>query len=186
MRIFTAFPIPTGVKKELVKTQTEIGRLNSSIPIKWTEEWNMHVTLDFLGELEETQVEKIKEILNNIVPRHKSFNYWLDHLGGFPNAQRPNVLVAKVGEDQAQSVRLHAEIYTTLKEKGLISETRLWQPHITLGRIKNEPIDIKGLDKIKLEKTSWPVTEIVLMKSELLPRGPVYTILGKYLLNSGN
>lgn len=164
-----------------MRVQSELVNLNSETIIKWTEPQNFHVTAEFLGELNEADAVEVKKILKKVVSNHQPFKYRLDRADAFPDLRRPSVLMVRVTENGKESLNLRQEIHDELKKMNLIEDNKLWQPHITLGRVKNEQAGIFGLDK-KLNPVEWEVGEIQLIESVMTPRGSKYTILEKYSL----
>lgn len=184
MRLFIAFPVGEEAKAEIVKIQEGIKKLNPRTHVTWSREENMHVTLAFLGEVEDARLEDLKNILRRTLTGKKSFNYWLQELDGFPSPNHPHILVVRAEEEKRESVLLREEIAMALKSNGFLNEDEhAWQPHVTLGRVKKEWRDPVGLYTIKTEKKTWKVEEVILFKSELHPQAPVYTALEKFKLN---
>ncbi|MFA5062053.1 MAG: RNA 2',3'-cyclic phosphodiesterase [Patescibacteria group bacterium] len=185
MRAFIAFPLSDEAKQELVKTQAEINGQNLSAKIRWVEDKNMHVTVEFLGDVKEEQVEHIKNILNNICIQHKPFEYKLKKVNAFPNLEHPNVLVVDIGDDERNSsVNLYVELHNELAKIGLNLNNRKWYPHATLGRIKPDFSGKISLDNISVQETKWIVDEVLFIKSDLTPAGPVYEVIETFKLNS--
>lgn len=185
MRAFIAFPLSDEAKQELVKTQAEINGQNLSVRIRWVEEKNMHVTVEFLGDVKEEQVEHIKNILDKICIQHKPFEYQLNKVDAFPNLEHPNVLVVDIGDDEKNpSAGLYAELHKELAKIGLDLNNRKWYPHATLGRIKPDFSGKISLSNISVQSIKWIVNEVLFIKSDLTPAGPVYEVLKPCKLSS--
>ncbi|MFH0840533.1 MAG: RNA 2',3'-cyclic phosphodiesterase [bacterium] len=181
MRCFIAFPISEEIKKELITLQHEINEQNPNLPIKWVEPENMHVTVEFLGDLELDQVEKVKTILTQAIPEHHAFEYNLEKLTAFPDLNNPRVIVIKVKSSKQQGHLLHQAVWQQLNIQHLIKNKQPWKAHLTIGRLKGEgQLD---LENIKLSNITWLVNQVNFYSSELTPQGPVYSIIEKYYLN---
>jgi len=190
MRLFIAFPATAEVIKELMRVQAELINLNFGAVIKWTEPQNFHVTAEFLGELNEADAGEVKKILKKIVSKYQSFKYQLDKIDAFPDLRCPSVLMVRVIEEEWESLNLRQEIHDELKKLNLIGDDKPWQPHITLGRVKNEQAGISGLDR-KLNparptglsgRVEWEVGEVQLISSVLTAHGSEYEVLERYTL----
>jgi 2'-5' RNA ligase len=183
-RVFIALPTSAKIKEEALSIQEEIKKLNKNAPVKWVDKDGMHITIEFLGDLEYHQIEKVKEILKNIVHRYPIFNYRLSFLDVFPYISNPKVLVVKVKDEERVGHSLYSAIHGSLKENGLESSNRPYSPHLTLGRVKArwKP---DGFKKIEVPKISWPVDRVILYKSELTPAGSIYTPLEEFKLEKG-
>ncbi|TAN32972.1 RNA 2',3'-cyclic phosphodiesterase [Patescibacteria group bacterium] len=180
-RIFIALPVPEEAKNELELAQNEIKRLNERVPIKWTERQNMHITLAFLGDITDGQAEQVKKVLDEAAKR-PGFSIWLDSLDGFPDLNRPKVLVCAAAEEKRDCAKLHKDLEEKLFALGLEFEDHIWRPHITLGRVKREWNNPNGLAAMPIEKINWLADKIELIESELAPAGPVYNILQTFKL----
>lgn len=165
MRAFLAIEIPEEINKLFRDIQKKFQRLGK---IKFTKE-PYHLTLKFLGEINEEQVEKIKELFKEI--KFKPFELELTELGVFPNEN--NIRVIWVGVEGKVN-ELQQQIDSKLKlifEK----ETR-FHAHITLGRVRfiEDKNKIKEILKTKIPNLKFEVKEFKLIKSELTPEGPKY------------
>lgn len=172
MRLFIAITISEDVKNYLVDIQkTFLGTGNFNFVN------DFHLTLKFLGDVDEAEIENLDNLLNEI--KYNKFELSLNRLGAFPNINDARVLwIDVIGDVQG----LWKLIENKLK-KDFGSENR-FKEHITLARIKQ--IDNKELFFKKLEidtkKIKFNVVDFRLIKSELKINGPVYTDMKVYLL----
>jgi RNA 2',3'-cyclic 3'-phosphodiesterase len=181
-RVFIAFTVSEKVRLELEKVQRDFMSLNKKAHVTWANPKKMHVTVQFLGDLIEDRIEQVKQVLEKVVPKHKKFSYWLDHLDSFPNKSNPNVIVVKVGDEHREGYLLQQEIVDELKKVGIISEDKPWKPHVTIGRNKRHD-NIVGFSKIQVKKQVWKIDELQLVESELNSHGPEYEIKETYKLS---
>ena len=137
---------------------------------------NLHLTLRFLGDTPEGEVEKIANALSPIASTDR-FEIRFSGLGAFPNEKKSRVIW--VGLDQGvQALKtLTEQVDTCLQGVGIAPEERPYVPHMTLARMKNR--SEKGSRPMKLvsprEGCSSLVQEVVLYQSDLGPEGPTYT-----------
>ena len=153
--------------------------------VRWVRAENLHVTLRFLGNIDQDQIDRLQPAVATRVARFPPFDLSVGQAGLFPRGKRPRVVAAAL-EPEQPLVRLAATVEEAVRAVGLPGEDRVFRAHLTLGRIKrNAPKSLTGLieriDQANTErKTPAPsnrVTRLVLFRSDLKPDGPVYTEL---------
>jgi 2'-5' RNA ligase len=157
--------------------------------VRWSRPDQMHLTLKFLGEIQESVAGTVSEALKALAAGSSPFQAELKGLGGFPNLKRPNVLWAGVTDGAAELVALAEQVEREMESLGFKREGRPFRPHLTLGRVKlNKDL---GAVCAQMEKDAgrsfgvFPVGEMVLFKSVLSPSGADYTALGRFKLGAG-
>lgn len=177
MRTFIAIFLP----KEILDYLYEIeNKLKKELPgkINWVAKKNLHFTLKFLGNIDEKNINSIKERLKRI--RFSSFKINLDKIGVFPNEEF--IRVIWIGLKSKELLDLQKLIDYELLD--LFSKDQNFASHLTLGRVKN----IQDKDKFKknlyinIEDKEFEVNELCLVKSELHKEGPSYEILERFKL----
>jgi 2'-5' RNA ligase len=166
--------------------------LNQVIPldcakIRWVREKSIHLTLVFLGEVFDNQLDRTKAVLAEVSKRHHQFSMALTGCGTFPNERRPRILWVGVSPEAKEPItKLVHDLMDNLDFLKL-EEKKRFTPHITFGRIKsvhNLNELQRGIHALSLNTDSFSVKEITLFKSELKPGGAEYTALAKYPLQS--
>ncbi|HID94294.1 MAG TPA: RNA 2',3'-cyclic phosphodiesterase [bacterium (Candidatus Stahlbacteria)] len=184
MRTFVAIKIPKEIRDELTKLEDDLreGVLREA-PIKWVEPQNIHLTLKFIGEVDEKKLEAIKTGLKRVLREFSPFRVSFSGVGGFPNLRRPKVIWVGVEEGKQTVISLATKIEDELERYGIPKEKREKSPHITIGRVKRPIVlDSKIEEELKFYAESFKVAEIFLIKSELTPKGPIYTDIASYHL----
>lgn len=175
MRCFLAVDIPEHVKKNLWQVIQNIKKELTGI--KWVEPHNLHITIKFLGELEDEKVLSLLEILEKRLSHSGTFTLKLKSFGFFPDIRRPRVFWVGV-EDRGENLKkLWKEIENIVPKFGVSRDNRSFTPHLTLARIKR-PVKIKksSLEELKeFESSSFNVDTLVFYKSVLTSEGPIYT-----------
>lgn len=185
-RIFIAFRVRTeDVVNELKSVQKKLVNLNGKAHITWTKSKAFHVTLEFLGEIEEAELEKVKEITLDIANKYHKFKFWLDRLDAFPNQTQAKIITIRVEDEGLLSENLRKDLVYKLKESGIIKDIKPWKAHITLGRNRGEH-RVLGFDTISFEKKIFEVETIEIIKSDLKFGGSKYTTLESYELNKND
>ncbi len=176
MRCFIAVELPGETRAELQEMAGQLRR--AGIRASWVRPENLHLTLRFLGEIDEDQVQAAGERLERDSRGRSPFVLALDGAGAFPNPRRASVIWAGVGplvgglsEIQALTERVAAGI-------GLKPENRPFRPHLTLARVRR-PAEAGELGRAlaalaDFRGKPFTVTGVTLFSSTLTPRGAVY------------
>lgn len=183
MRSFIAIELPDEVKFTLDGIQQSLKK--SGADIRWVKTDNIHLTLKFLGDIEEKSVTAIIHALKGACKNHKIFRVEILGIGTFPAKRSPRVLWAGIN-GTGELVKLQAEIDDAMASQGFDPEKRAFSPHLTIGRFRSS----RGRDSL-LEKTEmikhesfglFDVRSIYLIKSDLKPSGAVYSRLAEFPL----
>ena len=154
--------------------------------VKWVEPENMHLTLKFLGNTSSEQVEKIKEYFENDIKQNSGFSFNLTGLGFFKSGGQPRVIYSGI-VDYQELKNLYDQIENNMFQVGFEKDSRKFNPHLTLGRIKslkNKRLLFDLVEKFRNEKIQMvEVKEVILYQSILKPEGPTYKPLKKVRLN---
>jgi len=164
--------------KKLIEFENEIKKTGADL--KLVDPENIHITLKFLGDTEETLISEIEKIMNNAVKETKPFNIQLKGTGVFPNQNY--IKVVWVGIEHGDPIASIAnEIDEKLSKLGFKKEERAFSPHLTIARVKTSRNKDKLLQTIEkyrdVEFSDIKVDLIKLKKSDLTPKGPIYTTI---------
>ena len=187
MRLFVAVAVPADAADEL---DGAVAPLRQSWPaLRWTGRDAWHVTLAFLGEVNETVSTRLEPRLERAAARHPCLAVSLGGAGAFPGAGRARVLWTGVQGEPRGLAALAASVGAGARRAGAppAEEGRRFQPHLTLARCR-EPVDARPLvDSLSgYAGTPWTAGEIYLIRSHL-PGGrphdrPRYETLGRWPL----
>ena len=173
MRAFVAVEISDeGILKKIQTFQNNI-----KINAKPTKINQIHFTLKFLGEINQTKCKNVKDILNEI--SFSKFQISLKNVGVFPNLKNPRVIwIGTEKEGAEQLTSLANEIGMKLTTIGFEKDKK-FKPHLTVFRVKKKINDISSImkDVETTEFGSETITKIKLKKSVLSPKGPEYSDL---------
>lgn len=173
MRLFIAVEIPPEIRKKLASLCGKIG--DEAAKIKWVEEENIHMTLKFLGEVDEGKAEGIKETLASV--KMAPVSCAVKGFGTFPNDNYIKVIWAGVVPEEP-FIKLHEQVDKALEPIGFSGDKK-FSPHITIGRVRFVGDKEKLRESIrKLEDADaggdFMTKGFVLKKSTLTEKGPVY------------
>ncbi|MCS7099320.1 MAG: RNA 2',3'-cyclic phosphodiesterase [Sulfolobales archaeon] len=154
--------------------------------IKPVEDENIHLTLRFIGEVPEIHVPRIIECLN-VVRNFKKFSLSLRGVGAFPSVARPRVVWVGVREG-AEELRIVRNSFENCLKTLAEEDREEFVPHITVARIKGRYRHECLLTYIrKYELVDFgvsPVTQVKLKKSQLTPKGPIYSDVAVFRLKN--
>jgi len=183
IRSFIAIELPDEVKRELAQLIYELGKAKYPF-VKWVDMENTHLTLKFLGNIPQGQVAKIAEAMKQAVRGKSPFQLEISRLGAFPSINQPRVIWIGVGGETDSLLKLQREIDSRLVPLGFAPEKQPFVPHLTVGRVRENasPDDRKALGQLLASRVfdsqgHIAVDSIKLMRSQLTPEGPVYSLL---------
>jgi len=194
IRAFLAVNLSEPLRANLTTIHSELkqrfGReLSKNIRVSWVQPSSLHLTVKFLGDIDEQMVAPMQKAMENVLSSHRAIEIPLDRLGVFPRLQQPRVLwvgpfeLWEKSQDAARVVSLHRAVDECCSALNLAPDTRPLSPHLTLARIKEGGRDFgqmlarSGLLDKPVSAGLMVVDAIHLMKSELRPTGSVYTRL---------
>ncbi|GAB6151880.1 RNA 2',3'-cyclic phosphodiesterase [Desulfosporosinus burensis] len=171
MRLFIGVDLPTKIKQALLEFQSELRHLG--VNGSWKSQDSLHITLEFLGELDSTMIPVLTETLTKVASNYSSFELNLGGVGGFPSLKRPHTLWTALNGGLTELNRLRDDLHLELKKKGFELEERQFKPHITLvSRPKLDNIDLSVVHIKKLGE--FRVAEVVLFESRAIGGKRVY------------
>jgi 2'-5' RNA ligase len=166
VRLFVAVELPEPVRAHL---DSRTGPLRQSLRgWRWTPAAQWHLTLAFLGEVDEDRLPELARRMGLAARRHEPFDLRLEGFGAFSNARRARIVWAGVGGDRDALVRLADSVSAGARRAKIDLEERRYRPHLTLGR-RRAPVDLR--DQLSpgpaYESPPWRVQEIALVESHL-------------------
>jgi len=175
VRCFTNIELNEEQRANIVELITQLKPAGGKV--KWVEPENLHLTLNFFGEVLPSQVEQLKNEFEQALTSENGFQVSLKGVGAFPNFDYPRVFWVGVekGAEEARNIskKLSESITVGLKDK------KKFHPHITIGRVKFSELAL--INKLKeFESADFgesTVTKVNIKKSELTPQGAVYEII---------
>jgi RNA 2',3'-cyclic 3'-phosphodiesterase len=179
MRTFISIDIPEDIKEEIINIQKQLPKFKG----KETEKENLHLTLKFLGEVDERKIEEVKKRLREI--KMNNFETEIDSIGFFDNRESklyPQKLIIWLHMTNCEEIqkRIDNQLF------GLFEPEKRFMAHLTIARIKNikdKKKFIEKLNKIKISSLKFQVKNFELKKSILTEQGSIYETLERYNLN---
>lgn len=184
-RIFIAIKIPE--TEEVTQLLNTLRKSLSGERIKWVEPLNIHITLAFLGELNDERIDKTKQVAGGYLEGEERFKLDLRSVGIFSGSRGAKVIW--LGIDHSMCLEsFQGDLAILLAENNLYDNSRKFAPHITIGRVKGHvPLErVRTVTERFNNKYfgSVNVDEIILYESILKPAGPLYKPLEIFGLNA--
>lgn len=166
------------------------GRLRDAVgslaKVKWVQPHNIHLTMQFLGDVDTALIPKLSGGLSGAYLDVQPFEVTLAGVGCFPNPRKPRVVWAGIQHGTGELKTIHACTLRVTEPLGFERENRPFRVHVTLGRIRDprRSRDISGaLEKVgSVEVGKCQIDAVHLVASELRPSGPIYTTLDSFSL----
>lgn len=178
MRAFVAIdldPVLQASVRDLIR-KLEASRAE----VRWTRPGGYHLTLKFLGEIDDGAVARVKAALAEVARRHRPFTLKLEGTGAFPAGRVPKVLWIGAAGGPGLAA-LQADLESELEAAGFAREERAFTPHLTLGRVKGRD----RLDRVLADLDGhreavfggMTAGKVALFESRLRPEGAEYRIV---------
>lgn len=181
IRAFIAIDLSKDIQVCLELVSNQIKKRLEGVPVRWVPIENIHLTLKFLGNVSESNLEILQKMLSKVVGGHKVFEISAGGLGAFPKIHRPRVIwIGLEAPPELEAVQHAIEQETT--RLGYAREERPFSPHLTLARVSRNATsrDVHKISDVLIsEKVGFlgvtRVREVHLYRSDLKPSGAQYT-----------
>ncbi len=187
LRCFIAVEMPESIKKSIGDIIEILGKAEADV--KWVSAENLHITLKFLGQTDESLISPIKDSLHKKIAHYNPSYIKISGAGCFPDTKRPRVIWFGLNGSEFL-INLQRDIEQAMTQFGFGKEKRDFSPHLTIGRVKSQkriPAMIKILDEFRSHDFACvEINSIKLMKSELKPAGAEYYDLAEIPLGGRN
>lgn len=181
MRLFVAIDIPDALKLRIESELVE--RLRVIEGARWSRPEGRHLTLKFLGNVDDDRVDEVGAAIATASVRHAPFRVSFAEIGAFPNARRPRVLWVGLGEGAGETAAVAGDVERALEPLGFPSEGRPFRGHLTLARFP-KPRVIETLPSVDVPADGFEVDAVVLYRSQLHRKGARYTALRRFPLSA--
>lgn len=184
IRTFIALKLAADVIEQAAQIQSAISA--RGLRLRWVKPHNLHLTLKFLGDIRPEDVPGVGLALNRATEQTTSIALTTQGLGFFPGIRKPRVFWIGLGGQIDRLHCLHARIEDQLQSIGFARDKRGFKAHLTLARFR-ENIPEKELVQMiealgNFDPIAFTADHLIFYKSDLKPRGAVYTPLAEFLL----
>jgi 2'-5' RNA ligase len=181
IRSFIAIPLESEIRRAAVRLIERLRQPNDGI--KWVPTDNLHLTLKFLGDVDNTEIPAVCSVIRDVVGQFDPFELGFGGTGGFPEITRPRVLYAGVDDPSGSLTEIVTRLERDLAQLGFKREPRDYTPHLTLGRTKSGSRRASGevIERLKRDQTTqlgnMSVATIQMVASFLDKHGPTYQVM---------
>lgn len=176
-RIFIGIEISDEAKDKTLGFISDLRNEFPDLRVGWEKKEKLHLTLKFLGEIEENKLSELAAAVEETAGKIKSFSLQLEDAGVFPDVKVAKVLWIDLKDEQGNLIELNKTLEKECERRGFKRENRNFKPHLTIARLR-EPKNSKELVEKYLHKKFEPVnlevSEIVIFQSALQSTGSVY------------
>lgn len=174
-RTFWAIKVSPTVEDLIKQIYQDIPELGYGIKLVPPE--NVHITLKFLGDTEESKINAIVETVKGKVDKFSSFKIVVGGVGCFPNAKRPRVIYLGIKDGLEKLREISNIIEKSMEIFGYEREKREFTPHLTIGRVKDDKKALNGVEdflRYQYEPITFQANQITFYESILKPEGAIY------------
>ena len=181
IRTFVCIEIDGELRRKMSQVSAKLS--SAGADVKWVAEDNMHLTLKFLGNVDEVEIPKVAGEAKRIAGQFQPFDFSIAGLGAFPEQGAPRVIWIGLEEPTGRLEKMYYALNDALAPYAEKEERRTFSPHITLGRVnssrRREELRQLIESNLDVQIGMQSVEEITVMMSELTRGGPLYTPLSK-------
>jgi 2'-5' RNA ligase len=189
MRLFVAIgseSLSFDPREVLRKLQVNLEK--NEINYKWVPQANLHITINFLGDVEDERIPSLNEILSRVSQSHWGFDLKIDGVGAFPNNRAGRVIWMGV-QNSIPLRQLQSDCKNALHEASFPTDEKDYRPHLTVARLRSPRQLTDILSPVEnLELGTLSVKQLTVYQSKLSGHFPIYTPLATFPLspNPGN
>ena len=179
VRAFVALQLCEELRAAVERVQDAVRR---NIPggMRWVQPDNFHLTIRFLGDLDEAEVAKAAQVVRDT--RFSAMTLRLGDVSAFPSISRPRVLWVGLESEGDRLQRFADEFERRLGEAAFPPADKPWKSHLTLGRVSGTDVPRGWNRGISPARETYRVDTLSLMQSDLSPSGarhtPLVTVIG--------
>ncbi|MBN1635130.1 MAG: RNA 2',3'-cyclic phosphodiesterase [Deltaproteobacteria bacterium] len=177
IRAFIAIPLPEEINDSIQGMVSGLREKNHAV--RWVRPEGMHLTLKFLGNIDESLVEPLSLGLDDVVAKYACLELKLSGLGVFPHVRRPRIVWIGLTGDIEKLAHLAGSIDDLGFQFGIERERREFSSHITLGRLKVPTMVDLGID---FTQETFTATQVLLFQSKLSSQGARYSVLHRSVM----
>lgn len=182
-RIFCAIDLPRDVRSRVMDHVARLRVASPAVRASWARDEGLHITLKFLGEIEAHRVVALLKAAENAAHHVRPFSLVLENIGTFPTRGAPRVLWIGASDLSGNLAKLQQSLEDESAIEGFVREERIFHPHLTIAR-QRSPQGARtpaGLvNDLPFNPIEFPVTELVVIRSELGHEGSRYTVLSRH------
>jgi len=182
-RIFTAIDISDEARRKISEYIEDLRGEFSDLRVGWERAEKLHLTLKFLGDIDEMRLKSLFEAVEETAGQLLNFKLQISGTGAFPSPRNARILWLGVRDERGSLPRLNEILETECERKGFEKERRNFKPHLTIARLREPPQSKELVGKHlrnDFASIEFEVSEIVIYESQLQKSGSIYSIVSKH------
>ncbi|MDQ6601830.1 MAG: RNA 2',3'-cyclic phosphodiesterase [Chloroflexota bacterium] len=197
-RLFIALETNEAVQRAVADVQQTLRRRGGgpqgSMSVRWVRPAQVHLTLQFLGNVVSAHIPSLIAAVAPAVARHNALFLCTDAVGAFPSVESPRVLWLGLRGDDDALLSLQRSVADAVRTvEGVVADRKPFQLHLTLGRVERAHRDVPGITNVAealrrpvtIPPAAWPVEQVALVRSILGAGGSRYTVIERFPLRHG-
>lgn len=184
-RVFCAVELSSEVRRRLIVHIARLRDLAPDVQASWSREQSLHLTLKFLGQVQTSRLDRLSNAADKATWGLSQIQLSIEETGVFPKHGRPRVLWVGVKDESDGLRELQRRLEDACHREGFAREERAFHPHLTLARLRN-PQSAQELvtahKQLSFEPMSVIVRELLVLRSELSPKGSKYSVISRHAL----
>jgi RNA 2',3'-cyclic 3'-phosphodiesterase len=185
-RVFCAIELPADVRAHAAQHIARLREIAPDVRASWERAEKMHITLKFLGEIDSERVVNLQSAAERAMSSVAPFDLSIEGTGAFPQSRLARVLWLGVADASGGLRRLQQRLEDECAREGFAHDEKRFHPHLTIARLRH-PSGAKHLAALHSEMSfktdSFSITELIVIRSELGPRGSSYTEISRHHLS---
>ena len=181
-RMFCAFELPQLLRSRIQEHAQQVREAVPEAAASWSRPDNIHLTMKFFGNVDQAKFAVIPDALARVAKEFSAIGISVGGTGVFPRPSRPQVLWIGIDDRTDELAQLQKRLEDECAREGFPKEDRAFRPHLTIARIRNLN-NANRLAEAHLRLAFAPVdlvlSELVLFRSELSPKGSKYTPISR-------
>ena len=186
-RIFSAIEISDAARTACVRHIETVRGSHANVRVGWERPEKLHITMRFLGDTSESDLEKLQVEMNEIAAMSRPFKLGLTAPGVFPSRRRPRIFWIGIDDRTSAVGPIYQRIENVCRDLGYKEEARDFTPHITIGRIRQAGAPAALVQthlSAQIEPVEFEVSSIVIYESLLQRTGSVYSKVDSFQFKS--
>jgi RNA 2',3'-cyclic 3'-phosphodiesterase len=184
-RVFCAVELPTEARARAAEHIAHLREAMPNVRASWDRAEKLHITLKFLGEIEQSRIEALLRAAARAAASAQGFELSIEGAGAFPPRGLPRVLWLGVSDPSGGLIRLQSRLEDECATASFAREKRPFHPHLTIARLR-QPEGARRLaerhQETGFEAVRFTAAELTVMRSELGPGGSRYTAIAQHKL----
>lgn len=181
VRVFCAIELPAELRALMATRSASLRASSHGSAARWESEEKLHLTLKFLGEINAVRLPSLALAAGRATAQVAPFELQLAGPGVFPLRGPARVLWIGLADPTGRLASLQQKLEEECRKQGFPPETKSFHPHVTIARLRAPAPPLVALHlNTAIERRSFTVRNLVIMRSELRPEGSRYTPLASF------